>query len=344
MSHELEINDDGVVRMAYADREIPWHRLGTPMAGLQTAEAMLTAAQADFDVVLADVAAVDGNGNVLYNGEGLGAEPVKIDNSRATIRVNPDGSFDGLATVGTRFVVEQNKDCLLRALDIVGASKGDAVVDTVGVLRGGREFFACLDLGSLVIDPNGINDKIDRYLLVQNGHDGRTPITFANTPIRAVCKNTVVFGLRKAKSIFRAKHTRNADKAVEAARDVLSISVAWAQGFQEMAEKLLRIPVPAGSRQFDSVFNTVFPDSSSFTDRQRDHRDEVQITMRGLYASPKNAAGYGYNGWSTYNAFAEYFDHKREGDADAKAASSMNHTSWVSKNKQKVQQTILSMA
>ena len=110
-----------------------------------------------------------------------------------------------------------------------------------------------------------------------------------------------------------------------------------------MAEKLLRIPVPAGSKRFDSVFNAVFPDPSTFTDRQRDHRDEVQVTLRGLYASPKNAAGYGYNGWSTYNAFAEYFDHVREGEADAKAASSMNHTSWVSKHKQTVQQAILQL-
>ena len=42
MTHELEFNEDGSARMAYADREIPWHRLGTPMRGLQTAEAMLS--------------------------------------------------------------------------------------------------------------------------------------------------------------------------------------------------------------------------------------------------------------------------------------------------------------
>ena len=336
MTHELEFNEDGSARMAYADREIPWHRLGTPMRGLQTAEAMLSAANADFDVVLTDVAALDGQGEVIYNPDG---STVLIKNSRATVRVNPDGSFDGLATVGTRFVVEQNKDCLMRALDIVGASKGDAVVDTVGVLREGREFFACLDLGQLVIDPNGVRDKIDRYLLVMNGHDGRTPITFANTPIRAVCKNTVTFGMQKAKSIFRAKHTRNADKAVEAARDVLNISVEWAKEFTKMAEQLLQVPIPSGSRQFDKVFDAVFPEITHPTDRQNDHRDEVQMTLRGLYASKKNAAGFGHNGWSTYNAFAEYLDHTREGDA-----ASMNLNSWVSKRKQTAQKAILSLA
>lgn len=158
MSHDLEMDAKGVARMAYADREIPWHRLGTPMKGLQTAEAMLKAAQADFDVVTTNVAAVDADGNFIRNPDGT---PVLVRDSRATVRVNPDGSFDGLATVGTRYVVQQNRECLDYALAIVGASKGDAVVDTAGVLDGGREFFSSLDLGALIIDPKGINDKIE---------------------------------------------------------------------------------------------------------------------------------------------------------------------------------------
>ena len=56
MAHGLEVDNKGIARMAYADREVPWHRLGVPMKGLQTAEAMLQAAQADFDVVTTKVA------------------------------------------------------------------------------------------------------------------------------------------------------------------------------------------------------------------------------------------------------------------------------------------------
>ena len=47
MTHNIEIGKAGKAKMAYADREIPWHRLGVPMKGLQTAEAMLAAAEAD---------------------------------------------------------------------------------------------------------------------------------------------------------------------------------------------------------------------------------------------------------------------------------------------------------
>jgi hypothetical protein len=183
MSHDLELRTDGTAKFAYSDREIPWHRLGKPMSGLQTAEAMLEAAEADYDVILTKVAAVDDNGNWILNPDG---SKIIVEDSRATLRQNSDGTFNGLATVGTRYVIQQNRDCIQYALDIVGASAGDAVVDTCGVLHGGRQFFACIDMGGLIIDPSGINDRLERYLLVHTGHDGKIAMTYANTAIRGV--------------------------------------------------------------------------------------------------------------------------------------------------------------
>ena len=341
MAHELEIGKNGKARMAYADREIPWHRLGTPMKGLQTAEAMLSAAQADFDVVLTKVAAVDDNGNFIRNSDG---SPVIVEDSRATVRVNDDGTFDGLATVGTRFVVQQNRECLDRALAIVGASKGDAIVDTCGVLNDGREFFACLDLGSLTIDPLGVKDKINRYLLVRNGHDGKTAITYANTSIRVVCKNTVIAGLKDARSVFTARHTRNAETALEDAMTVLNLSVSWASEFQRTAEQMLRIPVLNGSKQLDTLINGVFPHSKDETERQRKNKEEIHMTVRGLFVNDRNAGGFGNNGWSAYNAVVEYLDHYREAPPHDRAMSSMDINSWVSKKKIEAQQIVLSLA
>lgn len=339
MSHELEINADGTARMAYAG-DIPWHRLGTRLDGLQSAETMLSAAQADFDVVTTKVAAVDDDGNFILNPNGT---PIIVEDSRATVRVNPDGSFDGLATVGTRYVVTQNKESLQRALDVVGASAGEAIVETCGVLRGGKEFFASINLGSLIIDPTGVNDKIERYLLVRNGHDGKIPITYANTPLRTVCRNTAVLAQEQARSVFTARHTRNQDTALEQAGEVLKISADWARNFKETAEKMLRIPVPNGSRQFDQVFSAVWPDKPDFSKRQRENYDELQMRVRGIYLSKKNAGGYGFNGWSAYNAIAEYLDHHRESDADDRAMASMEPNSWVSKKKQLAQSAILSL-
>jgi hypothetical protein len=341
MPHGIETDIKGVAKMAFADREIPWHRLGVPMKGLQTAEAMLIAAQADYDVVTTKVAAIDDNGQFILNPDGT---PIVIDDSRATVRVNPDGTFDGLATVGTRYVVQQNRECLEYALAIVGASKGDAVVDTCGVLNGGREFFSSLDLGGLVIDPTGISDKIERYLLGRNGHDGKTPIVFANTSVRAVCKNTVIAGQSSAKRVFTARHTRNADNAIEEAQKVLEISTEWAKSFHATAERLLTIKVPARSRQLATIIDAVFPEENNPTDRQRKNRDNVVALVRGVYENERNALGYGYNGWSAYNAIAEYLDHYRDAKPNERALASMDNNGWVTQRKVKAQEVILSLA
>lgn len=341
MAHKLEILKSGQARMAYADREVPWHKLGVPMKGLQTAEAMLSAAKADFDVVTTKVAAVDADGNFIRNPDGT---PVIVDDSRATVRVNDDGTFDGLATVGTRYVVQQNRECLDKALAVVGASGGDAVVDTCGVLNGGREFFASIDLGGLIIDPLGVNDKIERYLLVRNGHDGRTAITFANTSIRAVCKNTVIAGMKSAHRVFTARHTRNASSAMEEAQQVLKISTEWAKSFNEAANKMLGITMHPASKKFSEYMDAMYPEKPTETPRQTKNRENVVASIRALYENERNAGGYGYNAWSAYNALVEYLDHYREVDASERAIASMTTHSLVTQKKIKAQDFLLSLS
>ena len=336
--HDLEIDDRGA-RMAFAG-EIPWHRLGQQMNGLQTIDAMLEAARADFEVRLTRVAAVDEDGNLILNPDGT---PVIVEDSRATVRMNPDGSVDGLATVGTRFVVKQNREITERALAVVGASHGDAVIDTMGVLDGGREFFTSIDLGSLIIDPMGVSDEIKRFLLVRNGHNGKVPIVYANTDIRAVCKNTVMMAMNDAQRVFKARHTANADTVIEDAQQVLQISTEWAKSFKQTAEKMLSIPVTAGSGRIDRVLNKVFPEKSGESDCQKQNRLEVVSLVRGIYGNDRNAGGFGENGWSIYNSVVEYLDHFRDGKPDERALTSMDDNSWVTKTKLTAQAAVLAL-
>lgn len=332
MAHELEIVN-GAANMAYAtggDRKAPWHRLGTPMAGLQTMEAMLQAANADFDVVLTRVAAVDDDGNLIRNADGT---VLMIEDSRATIRQNLDGSFTPLATVGTRYEVRQNREVLERALAIVGASKGDAVMDTVGVLKNGARFFATVELGGIVVDPAGANDRIARYLVVSSGHDGVWPIRYANTDIRAVCSNTVILGLRQAERVFVARHTRNVDSTIEDAKNVLKISSSWGREFAIEAERMLSISVPMGSKKLDDVISAVFPKAQGETDRQRKTRDATHEMIRSIYSNNRNGAKFGFNAWSAYNAVVEYLDFYRSVDSTSSAIASMDDTSSVTQKK-----------
>lgn len=339
MAHNLEINADGTARFAYAGTT-PWHRLGKPMKGLQTIDAMLDAAQADYQVVLTKVAIVDDNGNLILNPDG---SPVIVEDSKATVRVNDNGTFNPLATVGNRYDIRQNREVLERALAVVGASRGDTVIDTCGVLKGGARFFATIDLGSLVIDPTGVNDKIARYLVVSHGHDGFWPIRYANTDVRAVCQNTVIMGLKEAERVFTARHTRNADEYMKTAQDALHISTEWAKAFKSQAELMLNIPVPQSSQKVDKVLNAVFPASKDESDRQRRNREEINGTVRALYANQRNAGGYGFNGWSIYNAVVEFLDHHRKGDADDRALATIDENSWVTRAKLTTQKAVMSL-
>lgn len=339
MAHNLEINADGTARMAYAGQR-PWHRLGKPMGGLATVGEMLTAAQADYKVHLVKVAAVDDDGNLILNADG---RPVIIEDSRATVREDIDGSWNGLATVGTRYTVKQNIEVAERALAVVGASDGDAVIDTAGVLHDGKRFFMTIDLGGLVIDPTGVNDRIARYLVVSSGHDGVWPIRYANTDIRAVCENTVMFGLKSAQRVFTARHTKNVDSAFEDAARVLHISTDWAKQFKTMAEQMLNIPVPTSSRQIDTVLDKVFVPKSDETDRQKENREKVNVFIRALYENERNAGGYGHNGWAIYNAIGEYLDHHRDATPTERAMASMDENSWVTRKKLMAQEAVLSL-
>jgi phage/plasmid-like protein (TIGR03299 family) len=339
MAHNLEINADGTARFAYAGTT-PWHRLGKPMKGLQTIDAMLDAAQADYQVVLTKVAIVDDEGNLIRNPDG---SPVIVEDSKATVRVNDNGTFNPLATVGNRYDIRQNREVLERALAVVGASRGDAVIDTCGVLKGGARFFSTIDLGSLIIDPTGVNDKIARYLVVSHGHDGFWPIRYANTDVRAVCQNTVIMGLKEAERVFTARHTRNADEYMKTAQDALHISTEWAKAFKSQAELMLNIPVPQSSQKVDKVLNAVFPASKDESDRQRRNREEINGTIRALYANQRNAGGYGFNGWSVYNAVIEFLDHHRKGDANDRALATIDENSWVTRAKLTTQKAVMSL-
>jgi len=338
MAHGIEITN-GKARMAYSGNVVPWHRLGTSVKGLQTIPEILMAANADFDVVTSDVAAVDAKGQLILNPDGT---TVLIKDSRATIRVNADGSFNGLATVGTRYVVQQNREVLELAFAVVGASRDAALIDTCGVLNNGREFFAAIDLGSIFIDPSGINDEIQRYIVVHNGHDGKTPITFANTPIRVVCKNTVFTALQSASKVS-ARHTKNADLIVTDAHEVLRLSSKWAETIKASALTMMSIKIAPRSDRFINVVEKVFKQTPKESKTQERNRKNLTNELIKIYEKPTNAGAVGNNGWAMYNTVAEYLDHYREASPLDRATSSMNAYSWVSKKKIVAHEAILSL-
>jgi phage/plasmid-like protein (TIGR03299 family) len=245
---------------------------------------------------------VEGRVATVRNWEGLDEER------------NPSDSI--LGVVGGRYQIVQNEEVLKRALVIVGEDpERSAVVDTCGVLGHGEKFFAYVDLGTLAIDPEGVNDKITRGLGVLTSHDGTAAITYAMSNIRWVCQNTVNAGLANAERVFKARHTQNFEGALQDAQKVLGISLNWEKKFSLMAENMLRIndgaPSGASHDLLSKIEKIVWPLGDEPSNHSATIADNRKETLHKILGSDTCGENFGYNGWSVYNAFVEYADHCR---------------------------------
>lgn len=333
MAHGLDgSGGDNAEDFAFAYRKqggAPWHKLGVAVDGHQPMGVMLREAKADYEVETLPLFVRDQRDGSL----------VEVDSQFATARVSPwTGRLEALGTVKGRYTVVQNADVLSQALDVVDAAHGDAVFDTLGVLDGGRQFFAVIDLGTLVIDPRGANDEIGRYLVVRSSHDGSTALTFSNTNIRAVCKNTVVLAERQAQRVYKAKHTPNIEDRIKQARYVLGLSTDWAMEFRRTAEEMLAIPL--SPTKIDRVLGAVVPTGSV---KRNKPRLEAVEQMRMLLDNERNVGAVGYNGWALWNAIVEWYDHYRPGTDLERAVTSMDDGSWVTRKKAAAQWAVLNL-
>lgn len=342
MAHHIEITN-GEARFAFnAGNGDPWHMLGTAVDECQTVDSMLVAAQANWDVTLQPIFIEGTSGNI------------EVPDKRATVRQEFELTADGVSTVSTplgvvgkNYTVDQNFDTANWGLDLVGASQGDAVIDTMGVLHNGREFFVGIDLGTIVLDPDGIGDVIKKYLVVRNSHDGTMSLSAYPTNTRVVCWNTATMSMANAdrsKQVYKVRHTSGKEfrkaEAVEAMGLAKQISELWIKQASAMIE------IPGGHSVVDLAIEAVWPRPNHEEVTQRvmntwhDRREAVHVLYDGDTCSNR----YGSSGWTAWNAVTEYLDHSGKTTNTVKrAVASMDINGAVAKAKDIAAQRILAM-
>ncbi|MGW8178863.1 MAG: DUF932 domain-containing protein [bacterium] len=335
MAHDIQ-EIDGKASFAFnANYGDPWHRLGTPVDGNMTIEEALQAANADFTVTKEPIYV-----------HGVAGVPIEIKDKVATVATYDLGDGNhrqaSLGVVGKTYAVVQNTHALEVAYDIVGASKGEAYLDTMGVLGEGAQLFSYLRLEDLIVDPVGINDKVERGLVIWWSHDGSVAMTYLFSATRVVCRNTLNFALSGARNVFRAKHTASVDARLKQAQSVLGVSTAWADAFSQQAEELLKVPY--SEDRFQKVLKSVFPEPNNATDRQKENTQATHAQVRGLFANELNSQSFGTNGWTMYNSIVEYLDHQRNGSEKDRLNATMTPGSWVQKKKEAAAKAVLALA
>ena len=294
MAHEIDELAPGVHAAAFA-RVPAWHRLGTVLDGEMTAEEAMNAAHlAGWNVRKIGLTATEVTDD--------GVTSLEVPDRFATVRTNPvTQATEYLGTVVSLYTpiqIEEHAELLNRLVDESGAH-----FDTAGSLRGGRETFMTMKLPDTMLV--GGKDAVDLNLVALNSHDGNSAFRFLVSPVRVVCANTQAAALREAKATFSIRHTANAGRELQEAREALGLTWKYVEAFEQEAEALLARRYT--NKQFDAYAAQLFgiKDDGKASKRAAENRDGL---IR-LYRDSDTLTGIRGTRWGAYQAVTEYVDH-----------------------------------
>jgi len=301
MAHLLEsVNGE----TAFASfREPAWHGLGTVFEEeVSTAEMLKKAKLNNWSVRLEDIEI-----------------PTEFDSDKSysfVVRDNPftKGNKDVLGVVGERYVPLQNEELFDFADNMLD---NGGRWETAGSIKGGRVVFGALALErETVIDPNGVSDKVNTYLLVNTSHDGSIAIQASITPVRVVCANTLNLALGQrgrngsVKQSFKIRHTQTASGKVQIAREALGLANAYIDEFSKMANEMIQKEV--SKKKFDEIVLALYPQPKE-TAKGATSRWENKIDLiNDIYVGDFNNTITG-TAWGVANALTERLDWYRTG-------------------------------
>jgi phage/plasmid-like protein (TIGR03299 family) len=302
MAHLLEsVNGE----TAFASfREPAWHGLGTVFdEEVSTAEMLKKAKLNNWDVRLEDIE--------------IPNQFSSDKNYSFVVRDNPFilGNKDVLGVVGERYVPLQNEDLFDFADNLLD---NGGRWETAGSIKGGRVVFGALALErETILDPNGVSDKVNTYLLVNTSHDGSIAIQASITPVRVVCANTLNLALGNrgrggsVKQSFKIRHTQTAQGKVAVAREALGLANQYMDEFSKMANAMIETEITKA--QFDKIVELAYP-------MPKDDAKKVSITKHAnkidlineIYVGDFNNTIAG-TAWGALNALTERLDWHRAG-------------------------------
>lgn len=279
-----------------------WHRLGkvwnVEKDGAPTFDIVMSEAGLDFEVEKRPMffgAATESK---------MGASLVERGQNWAIVRTDTE---DQLGTVGNVYEPFQNRQAFGFLEEVTG--QGAGYLESAGLLARGAQAFATMVLGEdIVLDGQGIADRIKKYVLVTTRHDGNGKVTAAVTPTRVVCTNTLTWGLASAQTRIDVKHTKGGiDRLKEAAR-VLKLATKAYDEFEADANALLGQKMT--KREFEKFLSEVaFPIAA--TDSELIQQRAINNRNRALtiWTEAKTMEGVRGTRWGAAQALTEQIDH-----------------------------------
>lgn len=325
----------------FASRKEPaWHGLGTVFAedtDMSTRDMLKTAHMHDWNVrlvALQDVTDFDSYAQESY----------------LVVRDNPFNrdAQDVLAVVGSRYSEVQNETVFAFGDNLLD---GGGRWETAGSIKGGRVIFGSMsfDDKQIVIDPNGVADKVSTYLLVTSSHDGSAPVSVLFTPTRVVCQNTLNVALKHAQNTYKIRHTLNAKSNVEDARKALGLSFNYFDAFTAEASALFATPVKTDD--FWKIVESIYPkpeaDLKGAEKKWQNKMDLIESIYTGTASGPDTMSGITGTAWGVANALTErvdYYTGIRAGDTEQSIVRASGFDDNATRERQKIWDTVKAFA
>lgn len=298
MAHNLYSKLEGRAAMFYYG-ERPWHGLGTELQEPATAAEAIVAAGLDYEVKLQQME------TWLPTPEGV--KRVEVPDYRAVLNMENEKV---LGVVGRYYRPVQNRDAFGFFDSVVG--EGQAVYHTAGALGLGERIWILAKLPGQIIASGGTDDRLEKFLVLVNAHDGTSALRMFFTPIRVVCQNTLTFALNskeKGDGIV-IRHTGNIESKIRAAQDALSLSVDYYNRLEQATRSFVAHKL--SSSDIESFLSTLIPDESMSDEAVEDARLTVGFLAQNGRGQKDNSEIQG-SAWSYLNGATEYADFYRRG-------------------------------
>lgn len=291
MSHQIET-------MAYAGA-LPWHKLGNQLPPKQPIETWAKLAGMDWKIHTAPV-------QYVSEAEGSLGTIHPFPENRVLYRSDTQAP---LSVVSQRYRIVQPREVLEFYRDLTEMSGFE--LETAGVLKGGRKFWALAKTGQET-SIKGV-DTVKGYLLLATSCDGTLATVATPTTIRVVCNNTLTMALTKEQSAVKVPHSTAFNP--QAIKRQLGIAVSQWDSFMyrmkilserkvkthESMHYFLRVLCDQPAGQQDAA-------KSQLINERALKKVQSMYDGQGRGAELSSASG---TAWGLLNAVTEFVDHER---------------------------------
>jgi phage/plasmid-like protein (TIGR03299 family) len=297
MAHNLNFDKRKGTWSFASHSEVAWHGLGQIVDKAMTSEEAIKLANLDYEVEKTKVYFNCGTPDCMN----------EIDGYFATYRKDIN---QYLGMVKSRYEIVQNRDAFGFFDAIIDS--GEAIFQTAGALGNGERVFL---LAKLPEDFLIAGEKIEKYILLSNSHDGSSSVIAGLTNIRVVCNNTLQAALGNLENKVRIDHVGGAKNKLKEASRVMGIASKYSAQVEGVFTSMVEHKMTEG--QYNEFFTKILkPDyvnvdtPEKMAEMSTKLKNMVEATTQFAMTHPTQTTYATKNTlWGAYNAVSGYFNY-----------------------------------